>query len=142
MICVYVYYVIHKSQSNLEAFQGCDVPKIIWCYWDSDNLPPLIKTFTDCWKFKLKSWTVNVITPSTINKHLSKEIKKPTHLIPAHFADWLRLYLLRDHGGVWIDASTIIENEQALDRYYTEFCQSGKELFGFHAPAKWYPFWC
>lgn len=135
IFAVYVLMVLINKPVE-QFYSGCSVPKIIWCYWDSDKLPPIVKKITDCWKKKLLTWDIRIITPTNIDKYLQKEQidNKPTHLGSAHFADWLRLYLLRDHGGVWIDSSTIIDSEQGLDKYYTDFCQSGKELFGFHMP--------
>jgi hypothetical protein len=36
------------------------------------------------------------------------------------YSDFLRLYLLKEHGGVWMDISTIIIKGNFLDEYYKE----------------------
>jgi hypothetical protein len=55
------------------------------------------------------------------------ELSKPA------FSDWLRLHLLRDHGGCWLDASIFVDDPEALDALIdlAKYSQ-GVEVVGYH----------
>ena len=91
------------------------IPKIIYVYWNDKELPPFIqKTLHTITHFN-KDWEVKLFCYDDILKidDLPKFVTHKSNLIHVQkdlvkfISDWLRLYLLYNHGGVYIDISCI-----------------------------------
>jgi len=50
---------------------------------------------------------------------------------PQMRADWVRLKTISEHGGIWLDASIVINDPQPLLNLYHETCQRGAEIGGY-----------
>jgi hypothetical protein len=89
------------------------IPKIIWCYWDNkenNKNDSRINLFLKNWiKYTKKSYKITLINRNTINLYIKENIPYNFHkLLSAHQADWIRLNILKIHGGIWMDMSTIL----------------------------------
>ena len=78
----------------------------IWSYWEGPSFPLLGL----CRETMLK-WNPDAVllTPETFDplwKH-DRDLDFSNRCIP-HKADWIRFYLLREHGGLWVDADCIV----------------------------------
>lgn len=117
-------------------------PKKIWTYWDNpDRIPKTVKMCMESWKkynpeyeiilLTKQNFKGYVIIPEEISKHQSFNDS------PQRFSDLIRLWTLAEHGGVWIDASTLLK--ASLDSWifprYAEF--SGFYLEGFTTDTKY-----
>ena len=111
----------NENFSNIQSENSYILPKIIYCYWD-DEKNKLMNCFINNWKRKLsKGWTIHFINNSNIRTYVSEEfLDKYTYLESFRFSDFLRLELLKNTGGVWLDISTIIFNSNFLEKYYQE----------------------
>jgi hypothetical protein len=121
-----------------QSVQGpYNLPKIIWQYWDKDP-PSMIKTIKENNAAKLSGWKINYLNENTAGQFISPFDYPPNYneLKPAHKADWLRVYLLKHYGGVWMDASIIINDPKAIDSLYAQSVQQQSELtvFQFKSP--------
>lgn len=111
-ICLWIFY--KKSYENFfSASSEIVVPKIIWTYWDNPNsLPDVVKYCIHGWikhnpNYEIKILTLNnyetyVIIPEKIKNH--PNYKDTTQ----RFSDLLRCYVLTEYGGIWCDASVIM----------------------------------
>ena len=101
-------------------------PKYIYAYWDNLEGEELINSFIQNWKKKINSdWKIIIITKDTLKNYVSEEfIKKYEYLPSFRFSDFLRLELLLNTGGVWMDISTIIVDGVFLDDFYDEMIYS------------------
>jgi hypothetical protein len=88
--------------------------KTIWMFWDHDKTK-LIQQIESHNKKNLPSWKIIYLNNTTIHDYISSFPSKINTLIPQHKADWIRLYLISHYGGVWCDASIIINSEKAMD---------------------------
>ena len=95
-----------------------NIPKVIWVYWDSyDNLPNSVDNIIKYNKKTIKSWKIIYLSDENINEYI------PQHEFPKNInsifvqakSDWIRLYLLNKYGGLWLDASIIVNNEDKLN---------------------------
>jgi hypothetical protein len=116
---------------NIESFTNEEyvLPKVIYCFWhDSDD--KLMNAFINNWKKKLSNeWKVHFITNDNIDNYVSKEfLEKYSDLETFRFSDFLRLELLKNNGGVWMDISTAIVNANFLDKYYKEMIESKYDI--------------
>jgi hypothetical protein len=114
----------------LKSKPAYSLPKVIWQFWDKEELPPVIKLTKENNAKKLLGWTIRYLNEKTVWDYVSRSDVPPGYdkLYAAHKADWLRLYLLKKYGGVWMDASIIINDAKAVDELYTRSLQKESEL--------------
>ena len=117
-------YVTTISEYNL--------PKIVWTYWDTTHQPKLISQIQRYNKFP--GWTVIHLNKDNVGEYVNmrETPKNYDKLHIAHQADWIRLALLKRHGGCWIDASIIINDAKAFDQMHEESVQKQSELTAFY----------
>lgn len=108
-----------------------DLPKIVWTHWDSENPPETVVKTIERMRKMLPDWQVNFITTDQILSSMNQEE------IPAgfqtlrveHQADWIRLKLLQQYGGCWIDSGIILN--QSINTLYRDCVSSRADLLIF-----------
>ena len=86
----------------------------IWIFWwqGMDNAPALVQRCYNSVKEHLSGWEIILITEQNYKEYVSF----PEHIIEkleygqitlTHFSDMLRLELLINHGGLWLDATVL-----------------------------------
>ena len=128
--------LIHKNRIQ-EPFQTLllyDLPKEIWTHWDSGEAPDIVKKNLKERQQAMVGWHTNFITNEMLDKFAPKEERPPgfDSLLIAHQADWLRLRLLKDHGGVWIDSGIILNYPESLNDLYYKSVAQQSELTAFY----------
>lgn len=95
----------------------------IWvCWWQGlDNAPDIVKQCVKSIQNNAPNYTVTVITDDNYREFADIpawiEEKYKKGIIPkAHFSDILRLSLLADHGGMWLDATTWCVSDE-IEKY-------------------------
>ncbi|KAJ3098186.1 hypothetical protein HDU96_000107 [Phlyctochytrium bullatum] len=86
------------------------IPPNLWTFWHTHPPPPFIQLCLRTWAQHHPNHTITLLTPSTYRAYLAPTTIPPPHLgalLPQHMADWVRLAVLRDRGGTWLDASII-----------------------------------
>jgi hypothetical protein len=100
------------------------LPKTIWLYWDKplDQAPSVVQASVASWIRHNPGWDVRLLS----DENLAEFVKLPQ----AHGvrkiqwkADLIRVALLRDHGGVWADATSFCQ--MPLDNWLPPLMQSG-----------------
>lgn len=100
--------------------------KIIWVCWFQgfDNAPELVKTCLQSIKNNMKDYDIVEITSdnfhnyTTIPDYIIDKWKKGL-ISNTHFSDLLRLNLLFENGGIWID-STVYMTDKIKNKYILE----------------------
>ena len=112
----YSFFVSERLEKVNIPPQG-KIPKQIWvCWWNGiDMMPPLVKT---CYESILRysnGYQVTLITKYnytdyfTVPDYIIEKINNGTlHL--TQFSEIVRLALLYNHGGLWLDATYLITN--------------------------------
>jgi len=92
-----------------EPFTSQGIPKTIWTYWDSEELPDFVSKCIDKWRRLHSDWSIVVLNPANLKEYLPE-----TDIFKLKFADttprqsdFVRLHILPKFGGVWADASVI-----------------------------------
>ncbi|WP_241587209.1 glycosyltransferase family 32 protein, partial [Rosenbergiella epipactidis] len=102
-------------------------PKKIWLYWDDDKyIPDIVKISIYRLKKFCADFEVVLLNSKTVCKYVNLTNFNAS-LPPAIKADFIRLSLLNDYGGVWMDASIIL-NEN-LDWIFSKI--NGQDAFVF-----------
>jgi hypothetical protein len=110
------------------------VPKIVWAYWHSEEIPTLVKKMLDSRQQILKTWRFHVLNEKTVRNFLHDFPKNYERLSPTHQSDWIRVSLLRIYGGCWLDASIIVNSEPEFEELYKQTLTSRSEFTGFFTP--------
>lgn len=95
-------------------------PKIIWTYWDNpDTIPKSVIMCIEGWKKFNPTYEVIILTKNNFKQYINipnEIITEPNfNDSPARFSDLLRVCLLAEHGGIWIDSSIILKS--SLDNW-------------------------
>jgi hypothetical protein len=109
----------------------------IFCYWDNDNLPPIVNECIKNIKKKLGyNWNIILLNKNSVYKLI------PIHNFPNNYeklfiqakADWIRLYLIKTYGGLWLDISILINDHQEIEDMYNKIMFENKELCIYEMP--------
>lgn len=116
VICLFII-LLYFDKNIPEHFENNKVPKIIWSYWDSDEIPEIVKLSIKSWKKTSPQYKINFMNQKNVEEYVSLPNNWKT--LPAYRqSDIIRLRLLEKYGGVWIDASTILLED--LDKFISE----------------------
>jgi hypothetical protein len=86
--------------------------KTIWLLWLQgwDNAPWLVRQVAESWEINNPDWNIEYITLDNLHKYvhdIDYIYDKAKEIGPQHKADIIRLSLLKNHGGVWADATIL-----------------------------------
>ncbi len=114
--------LMKKYKASLDSYQYDDslskMPsKRIWIFWwqGMENAPELVKRCYQSVKENLNDWDVILITENnylnyaTFPNHIIEKLESG-QITLTHFSDILRLELLINHGGLWLDATVLCTN--------------------------------
>jgi len=103
-------------------------PKIIWTYWDNpDKIPKTVKMCIKGWEKSNPDYKIILLTKKNFKGYVTIPMRIQSHPNfhdnPTRFADLVRVWTLAEHGGVWVDSSTIIKTslKDWLFPKYAEF---------------------
>jgi hypothetical protein len=119
------------TRPGREAFESYVLPKIVWTFWNDYTMPPLIEKITKYNKKNLIGWEYRILHDSTIHNYIPSFPPGYESLSLPAKSDWIRLYLLKKYGGLWMDASIIINDGSAVDALYNESVQKKSQLLAF-----------
>ena len=108
------------------------IPKNIWTYWDSEDLPDFVSKCIDKWRRLHPEWSVVVLNPKNLKDYLPE-----TDVFKLKFADtkprqsdFVRLHILPKYGGVWADASVV--PTRSWDWVIEEQKKNGSDFIGYY----------
>ncbi|MFN0255662.1 glycosyltransferase family 32 protein [Pedobacter ureilyticus] len=85
------------------------IPKIIWMYWEDDAIPLSVQKMIDAIKELHPQHDIHVLSDKTYNSFLPDlEIKGQMPI--ANKTDLIRLALLHQFGGIWMDCTIILRD--------------------------------
>ena len=116
VICLFIilFYFDKKTSEN---FQNNEIPKIIWAYWDTEDIPEIVKLSIQSWKKNSPQYKINFMNQKNIETLIS--LPENWKTLPAYRqSDIIRLLLLEKYGGVWMDASIILLED--LDKFISK----------------------
>lgn len=120
ILCLLFWYILNQNTYS----------KIIWLYWDKSEMPMILQDIKNYNSNKLDGFTVNYLNSNTINLYIPpwSYPSKYNELLPAHKADWIRLYLIYNYGGIWLDSSIIINDPSSINKIYMLSLIMGSQL--------------
>jgi len=123
---------MHTAPFSPSDVKAKPVPRIIWTYWHAVPEPDFIRQCLGNWRYFAPDHEVRLVHQGNIAEWLGVDSITEffTQLPPFRQADWLRLQLLAKHGGIWIDASTLLT--QSLNWVHHLQAERGSEYIGFY----------
>lgn len=101
--------------------QSFDNRKIWVCWLQGEaNMPDIVRTCYNSVKANANGREVVLITNENVEKYISipKFIKDKVNngkMSRTHFADYIRISLLKNYGGLWIDATVLVTDKINID---------------------------
>ncbi|MDU7585812.1 MAG: capsular polysaccharide synthesis protein [Acidovorax sp.] len=106
------------------------IPRILWSYWQGGTPPLLVQRCFDHWRRLHPHFEIRILDERGVLRYLPVIPAALDGASAAKRADWIRLELLRRHGGIWLDASTILT--QPLDWVLQEQARTGADFVGYY----------
>jgi hypothetical protein len=113
------------------------VPRVVWTLWLQgwDTAPPLVRACLTSWQRRNPEWTIRALSREDVGRYLDLPSVYPSVdfslLSPAAFSDMVRLALLSEYGGVWVDSTVFCA--RPLQRWLDNCLSTG--FFAFHRPG-------
>jgi len=105
------------------------IPPIVWAYWSGGAPPPLIARCFANWRRFNPGFSIRILDDGNVRDHVGDLPEALAHASATLRADWIRLELLRRHGGIWLDASTVLTASLA---WVLQAQQAGGDLVGYY----------
>jgi mannosyltransferase OCH1-like enzyme len=107
------------------------IPKIIWTYWEGD-MPLVVHLCIDSWRKYNAEYNIIVLNEHNLARYTDLDFSTLKHArdSPARFSDYVRLNVLSQYGGIWMDAS-IIAQASITPLLFNEYVMTGFYLDGF-----------
>jgi len=120
------------SADATPALTVAPIPRVIWAYWHQQPPPEFVQRCLANWHTFAPDHEVRCLDADSIRQWLTPEsmAAMPANLPDYRMADWLRLQLLQAHGGIWMDASTLLTRD--LEWVHTLQREHEAEFVGFY----------
>lgn len=120
----------HRYGKPDEFIHERKIPKKIWTYWTGKTPSYMIQQCFKNWKYYNPEYEINIITEDSLEKYVEKIPENLFQNSPARQSDWVRLAVLKDYGGIWLDASSILS--QSLAWIHEEQRKNPCDFIGFY----------
>ncbi len=108
-------YLSDVLKSDNMTAETANMPKIIWtCWWQgTQNMPPVVKRCIESMRRYCPDYEVRVITFDNMKDYVELpdyiiQKHKKGYISRTHLSDILRVSLLAEYGGFWMDATVFL----------------------------------
>lgn len=106
------------------------IPRQIWMYWESVKLPAEVQIFVDKIARENPSYALTVINNLNMHEYLPDLKFVHPDMRASHKSDVIRLELLHRYGGIWMDATIILN--RTLDELLAVNAEQQYDLVAFY----------
>lgn len=109
VVLIIVLAMIIYYYSRHESYES-QIPKIIWTYWDGEEIPEVVYKCVKTWRNHNPEYKIRIVTRKTIPEYLPDDniLSFRFTQTPQQVSDLVRVHLLATYGGVWADASIVM----------------------------------
>lgn len=128
----FLYPIFNEAEAMPKSANKTSKNDNVWVFWwqGKDNMPEIVKYCFDSISRNYCSKKIILVTKDNFKKYtdISKNIivlLKKGKITLTHFSDILRFNLLKNHGGLWIDATVFVSSKIDPMSFNTFFTCSG-----------------
>lgn len=108
----FLFFGNHKQppvKKNFTFESLSKIPKTIWTYWDNPDPPQKILKCIETWRVHNPDFTIVILNNDNLSQFITTNPNTYKNAdTPQRVSDFVRLHVLYDHGGIWIDSSSIV----------------------------------
>lgn len=112
-----------RAESILENkyYLNIEDPVFVWWAQGVNQAPTLVKKMIDKMQAVFKERLV-ILNEKNLSFYVTvpTQMEKIANLYRAHYSDYIRVALLGKYGGVWIDSTVLVSNEQYIQKWLEE----------------------
>jgi hypothetical protein len=127
-------FTIKKIENHSQnIYLDQELPKNIFIYWhEKDIQNEFVKKNIKYLRDILSNdYTIHLYNEESIKNELTEDELKYMNQSKEHFADYIRLILLKKYGGFWLDCSILITNKSFLDNICETYKKNKFDVFLF-----------
>lgn len=98
--------------------------KIVWSYWHGQDCE-LLEKCLESWKRHLVGWEIKILDRNTVKKYIIKKPRNYEKLTESGRSDVIRLNLLYEYGGIWLDRAVILNKSFDWLKKYERYSYFG-----------------
>ncbi|GBQ29842.1 hypothetical protein AA0472_3119 [Acetobacter estunensis NRIC 0472] len=106
------------------------IPRIVWMYWDGDTKPPLVEATIARVRALNPDHDVRLLDNRSVREHIEAPFLERSDLAAALKSDLIRLELLAQYGGIWVDATCIFH--ESLQWVHDASCSDSADLVAYY----------
>ena len=108
-IMIVIIWFLYSDKKNYNQ-----APKKIWTYWDNPiKIPKTVELCIASWKKFHPEYEIVLLTKKNYKGYVTIPEELRTHHnfndMPQRFADLVRIWVLAEHGGIWIDSTILLK---------------------------------
>lgn len=144
ILCIVLLINYYKSNGEInkriniyiDKSKQTIIPKKIWTYWHTKSLPDIINKCIENWRKYNPEYEIVILNNSNYKEYIKEcdIIDYPASRFHARVADFMRIHVLNQNGGIWLDASTILH--ESLDWVLKKYQEQRYEFIGYHIASK------
>ena len=111
-----------------------ELPNRIWIYWHDPQLPVKIaKIIENNQRILQDEYVFHILHSQNLGYYLDTNTfpRNYVDLIVQHQSDYIRLRLLEKYGGIWMDASIVVNTKDDFDTLFNETKNTKADLLAF-----------
>lgn len=111
----------------------CPINKVIWICWFQgwENAPWLVRKCLSSWQQHNPEWDIRTLDRNSVQRYIELPDLAGKTITAASMSDIIRILLLHEYGGVWVDATLLCH--QPLDTWLPDAMCEG--FFAFNSPG-------
>ena len=146
VVGVGIYYIVHDIEirpmpfcrdyivlNQNEVDETSEIPRQIWTFWNSDDIPMFVTLCIESWRVHCPDYKIHIITPSNLHTVISNHdtiLNLKFATTPQRTSDFIRLEVLYEHGGFWMDSSTLLLH--SIESLRTNDNKNNSEFVGYY----------
>ena len=101
---------VHSSRQNAQIGAGITSSRNIYIYWCGSEykLISILRDLIYLHSKNGKGYTLNIISDNNINEYIKNIPEYFSKVCYAHQADFVRVHVICDYGGIWLDSDTLV----------------------------------
>jgi mannosyltransferase OCH1-like enzyme len=129
ILFIIVFFKVNKIKKKVIQYT---IPDKIWTYWHDKNIPEHVLKCIETWRKFNPSYEIIILNNDNYTNYIKNcnILDYPSARFYQRVSDFMRMHVINQHGGIWLDASIIL-NEN-LDWVKKQYKKNNYDFIGFY----------